>query len=58
MVVVLQQKLNLPDLITFCCCVRDGSKMVSNIEVQMKQGCVIEFVHREKNGPIDIISVF
>ena len=45
--------------VMFCCSVTDGSrgqsdKMVSDMEVCMKQRCVIEFLHVEKMAPIDI----
>ena len=45
--------------ITFYCCVTDGSKrkvlkMMSELEVQVKQRCVTEFLHLEKMAPIDI----
>ena len=31
-----------------------SDKMVSDMEVRMKQRCVIEFLHVEKNAPKDI----
>jgi len=31
-----------------------SDKMVSNMEVRMKQRCVIEFLHAEKISPSDI----
>ena len=44
--------------ITFCCCVTDGSRegqsenMASDMEVDMKERCGIEFLHVEKMAPI------
>jgi len=45
--------------VKFCCCATDDSrgqsnKMVSDMEVHMKQRCVIEFFHVEKFAPNDI----
>ena len=45
--------------VIFSCCLRDGSrgqydKMISDMEVYIKQRCVIEFLHAEKMAPIDI----
>jgi len=34
--------------------VRQSDKAASNMEVQMKQKCVIEFLHAETMAPIDI----
>ena len=31
-----------------------SNRMASNMEVQMKQRCVLEFFHAEKMAPIDI----
>ena len=31
--------------------------MASDIEVCMKQSCVIEFLHREKSAPMDILHL-
>ena len=31
-----------------------SDKMMSDMEMQMKQRCVTEFLHAEKNAPIDI----
>ena len=49
--------------VTFYCCVTNGSRgagqsdrMASDMEVHMKQRCVIEFLYVEKIAPIDIIS--
>ena len=39
---------------TFCCHVTDGSTVVSDMEVCMKERCVIEFLHVEKVAPIEI----
>ena len=65
MLVVLQQKLNLPKNISFyfvavwqTAAEGRADKAVSDMEVQVKQGCVIEFFQVEKHGPIDIINVF
>jgi len=33
-----------------------SDKMVSDVEVNMKQRCVTEFLHVEKMAPIDIID--
>ena len=45
--------------ITFCCPVTEGKKrqldrMVSDVEVYMKQRCVTEFLHEEKMARTDI----
>ena len=45
--------------ITFYCCATNGSrgnadKMVSDVEVWMKQRCVTEFLHAEKMAPAGI----
>ena len=44
------------DVISFCCCGTDGSKrqsgkMVSGMEVCMKQRCVTKFLHVDKSHP-------
>ena len=47
----------------FCCCATDGSrgqsdKMASDMEVHMKQRCVIEFLHVEKLHPLNFCLLF
>jgi len=45
--------------ITFCCCVaaeEQSNRMVSDIEVSMKQRCVIEFFYAEKWHPVTFID--
>jgi len=41
-------------LLTFGCCVtaaeRQSGRMASDMEAHMKQRCVTEFLHAEKNG--------
>ncbi|MEQ5179387.1 hypothetical protein [Proteus genomosp. 6] len=58
---VWQQRLNLPTNIPFHVVavwqmVAEGQsdRMVSDMEVCMKQSCVTEFLHVEKMAPIDI----
>ena len=33
---------------------RQSDRMVSDMEVHMKQRCITEFLHVEENAPIDI----
>lgn len=40
--------------LTFCCCVKDGSRGEVDMEVHMEQRYITEFFHLEKIIPTDI----